>query len=97
MRDRATERNMIFSISSREDWKSASSATVETSAEADSVCDSADEESCRSEKCLNFVCVFVCVYCVCVCVCVCVYVCVCVCECEREREREMILMRVGVL
>ena len=36
---------MSFSISSREDWKSASSATVETSAEADSLCDSADEEA----------------------------------------------------
>ena len=44
---RASERNMSFSISSREDWKSASSATVETSAEADSLCDSADEESCK--------------------------------------------------
>ena len=39
---------MSFSISSSEDWKSASSATVETSAEADSLCDSADEESCKS-------------------------------------------------
>ena len=38
---------MSFSISSREDWKSASSATVETSAEADILCDSADEESCK--------------------------------------------------
>ena len=43
----ASERNVSFSISSREDWKSASSATVETSAEADSLCDSADEESCK--------------------------------------------------
>ena len=43
----AHERNVSFSISSREDWKSASSATVETSAEADSLCDSADEESCK--------------------------------------------------
>ena len=34
-------------ISSREDCKSASSATVETSAEADSLCDSADEENCK--------------------------------------------------
>ena len=39
---------MSFSISSSEDWKSASSATVETSEEADSLCDSADEESCKS-------------------------------------------------
>ena len=33
--------------SSREDWKSASSAAVETSAGADSLCDSADEENCK--------------------------------------------------
>ena len=49
---------MSFSISSCEHQKSASSATVETSAEADSLCDSADEESftgLSSEKCLNFV------------------------------------------
>ena len=39
---------MSFSISSSEDWKSASSATVETSAEANSLCDSVDEESCKS-------------------------------------------------
>ena len=44
---RASLRNMSFSISSREDWKSASSASVETSAEAGSLCDSADEESCK--------------------------------------------------
>ena len=44
---RASLRNVSFSISSREDWKSASSASVETSAEAGSLCDSADEESCK--------------------------------------------------
>ena len=38
---------MSFAISSREDWKIASSARMETSAEADSLCDSADEESCK--------------------------------------------------
>ena len=55
---------MSFSISSREDWKSASSATVETSAEADSLCDSADEESCSSSSENASI-----LLCVCVCVC----------------------------
>ena len=63
---------MSFSISSREDWKSASSVTVETSAEVDSLCDSADVYVLlvQAVKNASILCV-----------------CVCVCVRERERER----------
>ena len=46
-RIRLVQRVREPSISSREDGKTASSAMVEISAEVDSLCDSADEESCK--------------------------------------------------
>ena len=93
---RASLRNMSFSISSREDWKSASSASVETSAEAGSLrsgqcgrsgesckfCTSPSSAKKKKKKKKKSVCV-----CVCVCVASVCVMCVCVCGLVHRWER----------
>ena len=51
--------------------------------------------SCMGERCIECVCVFVCVcvcecvhVCVCVCVSACVHVCVCVCVCDLQCRKQ---------